>query len=105
MWIPHYSDPLFLFQKKKFSPYFDDCTALIFVVAISSFDQTLAEDPGVNRMSDAIQLFRSICSHPLFASTSVILFLNKIDVLKRKLAAGVKVADYFPDYKGLYFFF
>ena len=72
------------------------------MAAISSFDQTLEEAPNVNRMFDAIQLFRSICNHDLFKNTSIILFLNKIDILQNKLTF-VQLKDYFPDYKGIFY--
>ncbi|KAJ1564000.1 guanine nucleotide-binding protein subunit alpha, partial [Nowakowskiella sp. JEL0078] len=31
-------------ERKKWAPYFDDCSAIIFVAAISAFDQTCFED-------------------------------------------------------------
>ncbi|CAG8735521.1 12502_t:CDS:2 [Acaulospora morrowiae] len=86
-------------QRHFWAPYFDDVNAIIFMAAISAFDQTLEEDPEVNRMSDSIDLFDSICNNPLMANTSIILFLNKIDILKQKLSS-VNVKDYFPDYEG-----
>ncbi|RIA90594.1 guanine nucleotide binding protein, alpha subunit [Glomus cerebriforme] len=86
-------------QRHFWAPYFDDVNAIIFMAAVSSFDQTLEEAPNVNRMTDAIQLFGSICNHPLFVNTSIILFLNKIDILKRKLEF-IQLKDYFPDYEG-----
>ncbi|CAO3675682.1 unnamed protein product [Umbelopsis ramanniana] len=87
-------------QRQGWAPYFDDCSAIIFVAAVSSFDQYLREDPSVNRLYDALQLFESICNHRLLRSTSIILFLNKIDVLKRKLANGTRLSHYFKDYTG-----
>lgn len=72
------------------------------MAAISSFDQTLEEAPNVNRMIDAIQLFKSICNHEMFVNTSIILFLNKIDILKHKLTY-IKLKDYFPDYEGIFY--
>ncbi|GBB91613.1 hypothetical protein RclHR1_00190026 [Rhizophagus clarus] len=86
-------------QRHFWAPYFDDVNAIIFMAAISSFDQTLEEAPNVNRMEDAIQLFKSICNHVMFVNTSIILFLNKIDILKHKLTY-IKLKDYFPDYEG-----
>lgn len=32
------------------APYFDDANAIIFVVSMAVFDQTLAEDPSLNRL-------------------------------------------------------
>ncbi|CAM0140311.1 unnamed protein product [Umbelopsis sp. WA50703] len=87
-------------QRQGWVPYFDDCSAIIFVAAISSFDQYLREDPSVNRLYDALQLFESICNHRLLRSTSIVLFLNKIDVLQRKLSNGTRLSHYFKDYTG-----
>ena len=52
-----------------------------------------------NQMQEALMLFESICNSQWFTKTSIILFLNKIDLLKQKLAAS-PVKDYFPDYMG-----
>ncbi|RHZ82675.1 hypothetical protein Glove_106g5 [Diversispora epigaea] len=86
-------------QRHFWAPYFDDVDAIIFMAAVSAFDQTLEEDIDVNRMTDSIQLFDTICNNPLMINTSVILFLNKIDILQNKLTF-TQVKDYFPDYKG-----
>ena len=42
-------------------------------------------------MDDSLQLFTLICSSPLLKGCHLVLFLNKTDVLKKKLKAGVKV--------------
>ncbi|CAG8579033.1 9359_t:CDS:2 [Ambispora leptoticha] len=86
-------------QRQYWAPYFDDVNAIIFMAAVSAFDQVLEEDSDVNRMRDSLQLFDTICNHPLFINTSIILFLNKIDILKKKIQK-VKVKDYFEEYKG-----
>lgn len=44
-------------------------------------------------------LFESICNSQWFIKTSMILFLNKIDLFKEKLLAS-PVKRYFPDYTG-----
>ena len=44
-------------------------------------------------------LFESILSLPWFRKSSIILFLNKIDLFKEKLAQKA-IRDYFPDYSG-----
>lgn len=50
-------------------------------------------------MQEALMLFESILSLPWFRKSSIILFLNKIDLFKEKV--GVKpIRDYFPDYSG-----
>ena len=51
---------------------------LIFLVAISEYDQTLYEDSDINRMNEAAGLFESISNSRWFAQSSVILFMNKV---------------------------
>ena len=65
---------------------------------VSVFDQHLEEDSRVNRLEDSILLWTSICSSKLLAKTQLILFLNKCDLLRRKLKRGVRVAQYLPSY-------
>ncbi len=68
------------------------------VSPVSVFDQRLEEDPSVNRLEDSIILWTSICSSRLLARTQLILFLNKCDLLRRKLKRGVQVKQYLPSY-------
>jgi len=101
-------------HRKAWIQFFDSATALIFLAPISVFDETLSEDPTVNRIEDSFLLWKSICSnqvgnpvirlplrligHQLLASVGFILFLNKIDLLKAKLEAGVRVSDHIKHY-------
>ena len=50
-------------------------------------------------MQEALMLFESILSLPWFRKSSIILFLNKMDLFKEKLA-DKPIRDYFPDYNG-----
>lgn len=70
----------------------------IIVSPVSVFDQRLEEDPRVNRLEDSLILWTSICSSKLLARTQLILFLNKCDLLRRKLKRGVKVSAFLPSY-------
>ncbi|KAI9000626.1 G-protein alpha subunit [Trametes punicea] len=85
-------------QRHTWIPYFDDATAIIFLAPVSAFDQYLDEDPKTNRIDDSLQLFKHICSNELLKRAHLVLFLNKTDVLKAKLAAGVKVNKYITSY-------
>ncbi|KAI8607112.1 G protein alpha subunit CIG1, partial [Chytriomyces sp. MP71] len=78
---------------------FQDVSAVIYIAALSSFDQKLMEDESVNRMAEAIALFSAICNHPLFKSIGMIVFLNKIDLFQQKIKT-VQISEYFPDYAG-----
>ncbi|KAJ7232777.1 guanine nucleotide-binding protein alpha-4 subunit [Mycena haematopus] len=79
-------------------PYFDDMDAIIFLAPLSCFDQVLAEDETVNRLEDSILLWKTIVSSPLLKDTSLILFLNKCDILKAKLESGQKFNEYVVSY-------
>ncbi|KAF9564079.1 heterotrimeric G protein alpha subunit [Agrocybe pediades] len=79
-------------------PYFDNVNVIIFLSPVSVFDQRLEEDPTVNRLEDSIVLWTSICSSKLLARTQLILFLNKCDLLRRKLKRGVKVKQFLPSF-------
>lgn len=86
-------------ERKKWIHCFENVTAIIFVVAISAYDQVLVEDETVNRMQEALTLFDSICNSKWFVKTSIILFLNKIDIFEDKIKAS-PIEKYFPEYKG-----
>ncbi|KAJ6486856.1 guanine nucleotide binding protein, alpha subunit [Mycena sanguinolenta] len=72
--------------------------SIIFLCPISAFDQVLAEEPRVNRLADSVNLWTTIVSNKLLANTNIILFLNKIDVMKTKLESGIKLVDYVNSY-------
>jgi guanine nucleotide-binding protein G(i) subunit alpha len=50
-------------------------------------------------MQESLVLFESVINSRWFLRTSVILFLNKIDVFKMKLAK-TPLEKYFPEYTG-----
>ncbi|KAJ7740365.1 guanine nucleotide binding protein, alpha subunit, partial [Mycena metata] len=72
-------------ERKKWIRCFESVTSIIFCTALSEYDQVLEEERRVNRMHESLYLFESVINSRWFLSTSVILFLNKIDVFKRKL--------------------
>jgi len=86
-------------ERKKWIHCFENVTTILFLVAISEYDQLLFEDETVNRMQEALTLFDSICNSRWFINTSIILFLNKIDRFRDKLPVS-PMKHYFPDYEG-----
>jgi len=72
-------------ERKKWIHAFDNVTAVIFVAAISEYDQVLYEDQSMNRQQEALQLFGEMCDSPWFKNKSMILFLNKRDLFRKKL--------------------
>lgn len=86
-------------ERRKWIQCFNDVTAIIFVVASSSYNMTLREDSSQNRLREALALFKTIWNNRWLKTISVILFLNKQDLLKEKITAGrSKLEDYFPEY-------
>lgn len=52
-----------------------------------------------SRMAESLRLFDSICNNNWFTNTSLILFLNKKDLLAEKIKR-IPLTVCFPDYKG-----
>ncbi|KAG8807129.1 hypothetical protein FRC19_006843, partial [Serendipita sp. 401] len=69
-------------QRSAWVPYFDSADAIIFIANLAAFDQTLAEDPAMNRLEDSLRMFRSLVSSPILKNVNIVLFLNKIDLLE-----------------------
>ncbi|ORY94630.1 heterotrimeric G-protein alpha subunit, GPA3-like protein [Syncephalastrum racemosum] len=86
-------------ERKKWIHCFEAVTSIVFVVALSEYDQVLLEETNQNRMMESLVLFESVINSRWFLRTSVILLLNKTDIFKEKMAR-VPLARYFPDYSG-----
>eukprot|EP00298_Acanthocystis_sp_HF-20_P016081 c21369_g2_i5.p1 GENE.c21369_g2_i5~~c21369_g2_i5.p1 ORF type:complete len:348 (+),score=130.94 c21369_g2_i5:24-1067(+) len=88
-------------ERKKWIHVFDNVHAVIFVNALSEYDQVCFEDGTTNRMQESLTLFKSMAEHELFKSTGFILFLNKTDILKKKLGPHpINEVPDFSDYSG-----
>ncbi|KAI5478198.1 G protein alpha subunit [Pseudohyphozyma bogoriensis] len=86
-------------ERKKWIHCFENVTAVLFLAAVSGYDQSLLEDKDSNQMQEALMLFDSICNSQWFLNTSIILFLNKVDVFKERILVS-SIKNYFPDYEG-----
>eukprot|EP00123_Amoebidium_parasiticum_P009363 comp19422_c2_seq1/m.22516 comp19422_c2_seq1/g.22516 ORF comp19422_c2_seq1/g.22516 comp19422_c2_seq1/m.22516 type:complete len:304 (-) comp19422_c2_seq1:379-1290(-) len=86
-------------ERRKWLLCFSEVTAILFVVAISSYDQVLREDSTMNRLREALTLFENIWNNRYLKSVSIILLQNKIDLLAEKLKRS-NMSVYFPDYTG-----
>ncbi|OQR70721.1 guanine nucleotide-binding protein G(s) subunit alpha-like [Tropilaelaps mercedesae] len=86
-------------ERRKWIQCFNDVTAIIFVTACSSYNMVLREDPNQNRLRESLDLFKSIWNNRWLRTISVILFLNKQDLLAEKIKAQKsKLEDYFPEF-------
>ena len=85
-------------ERKKWIHCFDDVHAVLFIVAMSDYDQTLKEDGITNRMKESLRLFGTVCNNKWFENSSMVLFLNKKDVFDKKIKYS-PLTTCFPEYK------
>jgi len=85
-------------ERRKWIHCFEDVTAVMYLAAISEYDQVLYEDEKANRMLESIKVFGDICNNQFFHSVSMILFLNKIDLFHKKIN-HVPLTVCFPEFK------
>eukprot|EP00800_Vazella_pourtalesii_P012428 TRINITY_DN2926_c1_g1_i1.p1 TRINITY_DN2926_c1_g1~~TRINITY_DN2926_c1_g1_i1.p1 ORF type:complete len:363 (-),score=30.95 TRINITY_DN2926_c1_g1_i1:111-1199(-) len=86
-------------ERRKWIHCFEGVDAVMYLAAISEFDQFLAENESQNRLEESLNLFNTIIHYPWFLTSPIILFLNKTDLLKEKLEIS-NLADTWPDFKG-----
>ncbi|CDM33852.1 hypothetical protein DTO013E5_1596 [Penicillium roqueforti] len=86
-------------ERKKWIHCFEGVQCLLFMVALSGYDQCLVEDQNANQMHEAMMLFESLVNGEWFKRKPIILFLNKIDLFKGKLTIS-SISKHFPDYTG-----
>ncbi|KAK2836613.1 hypothetical protein Q7C36_014482 [Tachysurus vachellii] len=86
-------------QRQKWFQCFDGITSILFMVSSSEYDQVLMEDRHTNRLVESMNIFETIVNNKLFSNVSIILFLNKMDLLMEKVAK-VSISKHFPDFRG-----
>ena len=104
-------------ERAKWIQCFSQVTAVLWVVAISGFDECIREDGMTNRLRESLDLFRRVWCNRFLRRTSFILFLNKMDLMDRKFkkssdkagtggvgkqkkSAGSRLRAAFPEYSG-----
>ncbi|KAJ8129034.1 hypothetical protein O1611_g4599 [Lasiodiplodia mahajangana] len=87
-------------ERKKWIHCFENVNSLLFLVAISGYDQCLVEDKDGNQMNEALMLWESIANSHWFAKSALILFLNKMDLFREKLVSSPITSYGFTDYRG-----
>ncbi|EJT99100.1 heterotrimeric G protein alpha subunit 4 [Dacryopinax primogenitus] len=86
-------------ERRKWIHCFQDVTTILFLVSLSGYDQCLVEDKDANQMLDAMAIWDSICHSQWFKQTSLILFLNKVDLFEEKVKTS-PIKTFFADYEG-----
>ncbi|KAK7122737.1 hypothetical protein R3I94_019742 [Phoxinus phoxinus] len=86
-------------ERKRWFECFDSVTSILFLVSSSEYDQVLMEDRLTNRLTESLNIFETVVNNRVFANVSIILFLNKTDLLEDKVQ-NVNINDYFPEFTG-----
>jgi len=86
-------------ERKKWMHCFSEVTSVIYVAALSEYDQVLYEDGETNRMTEALNLFDETANSKWFKKTAMILMLNKRDIFAEKVKV-VSLKQYFKDFPG-----
>ncbi|XP_037811979.1 guanine nucleotide-binding protein subunit alpha homolog [Lucilia sericata] len=89
-------------QRQKWTRCFDtSVTSIIFLVSTSEFDQVLAEDRMTNRLEESRNIFDTIVNNNTFKGISIILFLNKMDLLEQKVKnPETDIRWFYPQFNG-----
>ncbi|XP_030640591.1 guanine nucleotide-binding protein subunit alpha-11-like [Chanos chanos] len=86
-------------ERRKWIHCFESVTSLIFLASLSEYDQLLEENNMDNRMEESLSLFYTTIHSIWFQNSSIILFLNKMDILAEKIATS-DLQTYFPGFTG-----
>lgn len=93
-------------ERKKWIQVFDSVVAILFLADCSSYDQTLREDRTKNRFLEALEIFEQVWKNRFLKNVSILLFMNKMDMLAEKVQKGRHVScltdkypDLFPSYE------
>jgi GTPase SAR1 family protein len=87
-------------ERKKWIHCFENVTAVLFIVDMSAYNSVLEEDGRTNCMDEALNLFFDICDCDWFRNSSIILFLNKQDLFRKKVGT-VSIRNHFPTFEGV----
>jgi len=89
-------------ERRKWINLFSNVRAVIFMAALSDYDQYVEENSTRNRMVEAVSVFNEICFHPSLKDATVFLFLNKSDIFVEKVyLVPINSVECFSDYRDL----
>ncbi|VDK54722.1 unnamed protein product [Cylicostephanus goldi] len=78
-------------QRQKWFQCFTDITSILFMVASNEYDQVILEDRRTNRVVESRSVFETIANNRAFTNVSIILFMNKSDLLKGESLESLSV--------------
>mmetsp|Transcript_11570 Transcript_11570/g.13293 ORF Transcript_11570/g.13293 Transcript_11570/m.13293 type:complete len:377 (+) Transcript_11570:473-1603(+) len=71
-------------ERRKWMTLFGGVTGLIFVAALSEYNQVLFEHSGTNRLVESVELWKKYANKSDFQDSAILLFLNKFDLFQKK---------------------
>ena len=86
-------------ERRKWIHCFESVCTIVFIASCSEYDQSLIEEEGMNRMAESVALFEQIINYEWFSTASIILFLNKMDILREKVLTS-HLKTFFPEFSG-----
>jgi len=86
-------------ERKKWANLYEGTSAVLFIACLSEYDQKCYEDDITNRMLETLELFDETINGNYFKDKTIVLFLNKLDVFKKKIAVKDLTCT-FSDYEG-----
>jgi len=86
-------------ERRKWIHVFDDVTAVLFCVGMDEYDLRMREDESIWRIHESLSLFSEIANSTHLSKAAMVLFLNKKDIFKEKIAKQ-NLTITFPEYAG-----
>jgi len=86
-------------DRRKWIHHFEYTSMLIFVVDVSDYSQPLFEDNSLNRLLSSLKHLDEISSCDWFRTSTMVILLNKTDLLREKLKT-IDLSVCFHDYTG-----
>ncbi|EAY01455.1 G-protein alpha subunit, putative [Trichomonas vaginalis G3] len=88
-------------ERKHWESCFSHLNYIIFVQALSEFDQVLFEDKVTSRVADSLAIWDMILSKPLLTELPIFLVFNKKDLFETKLKkCPDRFKTSFPEFNG-----
>jgi len=84
-------------ERRKWIHCFSSVTSVLFCASLIGYCQKLREE-NISRMEEAIALFAEVSNSEYFHKSSIILFLNKMDLFQEKIKTH-PLKDYLLNYE------
>lgn len=88
-------------ERAKWDRVLGTVKGIFFFVSIEEYNVPSTEEKDKTKLDIALDTWKELLDNPKLASKSIILLLNKLDLMERKLGEDFSsFTDTFPEYKG-----